>query len=393
MVDLVFRGCFVRAVHSEFVFRACLRIYLLPILGKFVRQHFFRIIGVAAIYLTLHVLICLYVEAPIPGEYWVRELIGVHRMLASSISTPRIVFLGGSSTLFGVDARQVEEETGERAFNMGMHAEMRLERVLSIGEETARRGDVLVLALEKIFYSCEQKLWNSWQVNNALAWDRSYFDGLPLVTRISAIFSGGSPVLPAKILISKLGSTLFPEIYADRVRALAPIDVIWERYRSQNFRTDDFAYSAYNVDDRGDIEKNIGGTYIGAGVPANEPGNVCPDALSVLASFVARMEEKRVRVVVAHTPYLIEGVPAAGWREAEANFARDIASTGATILDRREELFLPGAYFFDRILHLNQVGRRERTRIMISDLRALGIGKGPAGLDRGGGQFQSIKLQ
>jgi hypothetical protein len=32
-----------------------------------------------------------------------------------------------------------------------------------------------------------------------------------------------------------------------------------------------------------------------------------------------------------------------GWQEAADNFSRDIGSTGATILDRREELFLPRA--------------------------------------------------
>src|SRR5258705_7873836 len=162
---------------------------LLSLLGGMSVCHYvFRTVAVAAIYLTFHFLVCLFLPAPIPAEYWVREMIGVKRMLASSISTPRIIFLGGSSTLFGIDASQVEEETGIRAMNMGMHAGMRLERVLSVGEDTARRGDILVLALEHIFYNCDRS-WNSWQVTNALAWDRSYFHSLPIGTQILAVFS------------------------------------------------------------------------------------------------------------------------------------------------------------------------------------------------------------
>jgi len=209
------------------------------------------------------------------------------------------------------------------------------------------------------------------------------------VTRILAVFSGGDLILPAKILIAKFGSTLAPEAYADRIRALAPIEVIWERYRSKKLATDDFAYSAYNLDDRGDILKNIGVRYGGDGVPAIEPSNICPDVLSVLANFMARMKDKGVRVIVAHTPYLIKGVPMTGWQDAELTFSRDVASLGATILDRREELFLPPAYFFDRILHLNQVGRRERTNMIISDLKVLGIGMAPDQLGHGSGPVRS----
>jgi hypothetical protein len=328
------------------------------------------------------------VPSPISAEYWVRELIVIKRMLANSISSPRIIFLGGSSTLFSIDAKQIEETTGVRAMNMGVHAGMRLEQVLSVGEDVARRGDILVLALEHVFYSCNREPWNGWQVTNALAWDKSYFDRLPLLTRIGAIFSGGSPMLAVKILTAKFGSIIAPEAYAGRFQALAPIDVIWEHYRSGNFRPRTFLYSAYNVDDRGDIQKNIGVEWRGRGIPANEPSNVCHYTLSILANFVARMKDKGVRVLVAHTPYLIEGTPRAGWQEAEANFSRDISSTGAIILDRREELFLPRAYFFNTELHLNQVGRRERTKIMIADLTKLGIGIAADQLDRGIGQVR-----
>lgn len=347
------------------------------------RRYFFRTVAVAATYLGLHFLVCLFLPSPISAEYWVRELIVIKRMLAHSIPSPRLIFLGGSSTLFDIDASQVEEMTGLRAMNMGVHAGMRLEQVLLVGEDVVGRGDILVLAMESGYYSCDQEPWIDWQVRNALAWDRSYFDNLPLVTRIAAIFSAGSPMLGVAILTSRVGSIVFPEAYAKRVQALAPIEVIWERYRSGKLRPSNFAYSAYNIDDRGDIQKNIGAKYGGFGVAENEPSNICPHALSIFADFVARMKDKGVRVLFSHTPYLIEGPPAFGWQEAEATFSRQIGSTGATILDRREDLFLPREYFFDTELHLNHIGRCERTKIMIADLRKLGIGRVPDQLNRG----------
>jgi hypothetical protein len=343
-----------------------------------VRRYLLRTLSVAAVYLTAHFLICLYVPAPIAAEYWLRELIVVQHNLANSISSPRIIFLGGSNLLFGIDAREVEEATGIHALNMGMHGGLRLERVLSAGQDVARPGDIFVLTLEPDFFSCHNKPWSDWQVENALAWDRSYFEGLSLPTRIGAIYFGGSAMLSLELLITRLGSMIKPGDYADRLSAKAPAEVIWQRYQSGKLKSD-FPYSAYNLDDRGDVQRYIG-TYKGAALPANQPSNICPYALSILARFVTRMKHDGVRVLIGHTPYIVEGLPVAGWQEAEAKFLHDVDSAGATIFDRREELFLPRHYFFDTEYHLNDIGRRERTKTMIANLRNLGIG---TGRDRG----------
>jgi hypothetical protein len=338
----------------------------------------FRTVAVASIYLTAHFSVCLFLPSQISAEYWVRELIVVKQKLADAISSSRsqrVIFLGGSSTLFGIDAQEVAAETDLPTMNMGLHAGMRLERVLAAGEAVIRRGDVLVLPLEPNFYSCDQEAWNDWQLRNALAWDRSYFDNLSLGTRIRVVFYAGGADLMIDVLASKLESIASTKDYAARLEALAPAEVIWGRYRSGKLRTNGFSYSAYNIDDRGDMLENEGADYSGPGVPANEPNNICSDTLSILINFVARMRHKEVRILFAHTPYLIEGTPTPGWDDAEKNFLRDIMSSGAEVLDRREELFFPRSYFFNTKVHLNALGRRIRTKTLIVNLKELGIGQ------------------
>src|SRR2546430_777789 len=119
-----------------------------------------RTLAVTAVYLTIHFLVCLLLPSPISAEYWARELIVVKEKLASMICcSPRIIFLGGSSTLFGIDAEEVTARIGLPTMNMGLHAGLRLDRVLSVGEHVVRRGDVLVLALEVGYYSCAKLVW------------------------------------------------------------------------------------------------------------------------------------------------------------------------------------------------------------------------------------------
>jgi hypothetical protein len=348
------------------------------------RGYFFRILTVAATCLAIHFCVCLYLPSLTAAGYWVREMIVVKRALADSSSSPRILVLGGSSALFGIDARQVTAETGIFTMNMGLHAAMRMDRLLAVGEEAARRGDIFVLPLEYTFYDCDEALWTDWQIRNMLAWDRTYFDGLPLRSRLTGVFTAGGPDLSINILAGKIGSSLAPRRYADRLDALQPDEVILARYRSDTSRTDHFAYSAYNMDDHGDILNARGTSYWGAGVPATMPGPVCPTIAGILSGFAGNLKAKGARVVVAHAPYLVDGAPAPGWQEAERAFVHDLTAIGVEVLDHREELFFPRASFFNTSLHLNEEGRRERTKLLIDDLRRLGINPGemPATVSR-----------
>ena len=140
-------------------------------------------------------------------------------------------------------------------------------------------------------------------------------------------------------------------------------------------RTNDFAYSAYNVDNHGDLLNNKGVHFSGPESLLNKPRNICPDIIVVLRDLVTKMKTEDVRVLVAHIPYLVNDTPSLGWQKEEEDFLRDVKSTGAELLDHREELFFPRAYFFDGTAHLNEVGRHERTRTLIADLRKLGIGR------------------
>jgi hypothetical protein len=339
------------------------------------RAYFLRTLAAAAIYITLHFCVCLFVPSPIAAEYWVREMLVVKSRLAESIPSPRIIFIGGSSVLIGIDAVEVEKETGTPTMNMGLHAAIRLDRILQIGEQMARPGDIFVLSLEHSFYSCDQKYWNDWQVRNALAWDREYFNSFPVETRVKAIYSSGEPFLMLDILASKAARVFRPKIYASRMQALAPPEEIWARYQSGELRNSKEVYSAYKVDDHGDWQGISTERFSGPGVLADEPSDICPEELALLTAFVSRMKDKGVRVIFAHTPYLVDGARAEGWQEAEARFSRSVAITGAELLDRREELFFPREDFFNTKLHLNENGRRKWTNSIVANLRRLGVGK------------------
>ena len=86
--------------------------------------------------------------APISAEYWVREMMVIKRSIAAKFAGQRkVIVASGSSTLFGVDARQLGAALGVPVINYGLHGALSLRTILDEADAAAGRGDVVVLPL------------------------------------------------------------------------------------------------------------------------------------------------------------------------------------------------------------------------------------------------------
>lgn len=320
--------------------------------------------------ITLHFAIILYLHAPIKAEYWVRPLIIVKRELAAQIRQPKIIFLGGSSTLFDTDASRISKELKRPAFNFGLHAGLRLERILFEAKAAAKPGDLVVLPLEQPYYDCGQEQWTDWQLDNALAWDRAYFDSLPILKRTRIIMDSGSPTLSMDITGAWLQAKVEPSKVENRLEALLPSKEIIHLYKRNKLRTTGFAYSAYNVDAFGTLQNNVGAHFFGPAIATDRPAAICPDIKKILRTFVGNMHNRHVAVAFAYPPYLVDGKEPDNWENADAQFRRDIADIGSTVVGTRPEAFYPRDMFFNTDLHLNIKGREIFTQDMIESLRS-----------------------
>src|SRR5215467_14299553 len=77
----------------------------------------------------------LTVRAPVAAEYFVLQTIQVKEALLARIPSPRIIFLGGSSSLFGIDATAVSAALHIDTMNMGLHGGLRLDRFMQVAHE------------------------------------------------------------------------------------------------------------------------------------------------------------------------------------------------------------------------------------------------------------------
>jgi hypothetical protein len=320
------------------------------------------------------ILLVLTIRAPVPAEYWLSPLISTKEALLAAENSPRLVFLGGSSTLFGIDAAEIGDRLRTNAMNMGLNGNLRLERLFTIARETVRPDDLLIMPLEPHYYSCTSRDWTGWQVRNGVAWDRGgYFDRIPLFQRIWAVLTGGDPMLPVDVLVSRFESAFYRNPVAPRLAILDPPVPPITAFRAQGeVLPGEFSYSAFNIDDQGDIRNTGGGsTFWGPPSNAAEPAAICPAVLEQLDAFNHEMKARGVRLLLAHVPYIDEGIDRALMRAAEAAFAASLSSIHIDLIDSRERALFPRAQFFDMAAHLNAEGRKIHTGRMIEDIAGL----------------------
>ncbi len=104
--------------------------------------------AVAAIIVPLAAL-CLaaFATPPVYSETFVGELDEKYERL-TSIKEPKIVLVGGSSLVFGVDSGMIERYVGMPVVNFGLYAALGTKIMMDLSLANIREGDIVVLAPE-----------------------------------------------------------------------------------------------------------------------------------------------------------------------------------------------------------------------------------------------------
>jgi hypothetical protein len=330
---------------------------------RYLATLFSAAVAAAVAYFTLALLLA---PALITAEYWVREMIVVKREIARAYrGRQKILVAGGSGALFGVDACRLTEELGVPVLNLGLHAGLSLEQILGAARDAAERGDAVVLALEPPHYRGTEL--TDWQARNMIAWEPGRWDALPIPERIRGIALAGPAVL-GELAEARLRARFLPGLIRQRRDALDDRAVL-ARFRSAPAPAA-FAYSALNLDARGDLLKAEGSKYIG--IPRWSPEDerpLAPGSRELLRGFVAEMARAGVVVTFANVPYVATtGIDREKVRSASRRFAAELAEL-APMLDERDQMLFDRSLFFNTDLHLNVEGRRAWSERLIPALR------------------------
>ena len=255
----------------------------------------------------------------------------------ATLSSPRVLLVGGSSLAFGVNSRAIERSLGRPVVNLGLNAGLGLDFILRQAEDAMGPGDLVVLAPEYALLASQQTA-----------------DARVLLQQVTVAPAAARFVSPRE-LPKLLDSGL--SLVSARLHALTAL---------ARFGPPNGIYQRSGFDERGDVVAHHGlasqngrGAH-GGGVPsAAQLSRACER----LAALAARARKSGARVVLAPVPIPADDRYAEAGRIAEL-WSAVARETGIPVL--RTDTGYPRDLFLDTAYHLTLAGKRLRTRSLLA---------------------------
>jgi len=293
----------------------------------------------------------LQLGTPSFSAQWVHDVIAKKQDIARQIRPDdagrRLLFLGGSNVLFGIDAERIGRQLNVPAVNLGLSAVLRIDQIFSVARHTLQAGDTLILALEYPYYQFN-KTFSNVELDYTMAFDADYFRALPLQSQVPLMLN-----VSAIRLFRGLEASVFSAGKSNASYAVATIDSFGDA--TSNVRaTMPEAYIRHNLK-IGPVSHRID--------PANR-------FWTLYADFLQWCEAHEVRVMVTFPTYLYFPV----YEEpAQRKFFDGIVewhrSRHIPLLGTPYDFMVQPEYLYDTRHHLNDEGRVIRTDRLIDLLR------------------------
>lgn len=334
---------------------------------------------VGTIALSLTVLSALYIGAfvyqlgaHVPAEYWIYETQIVKRdLLAQHRGKKKILFVGGSSTFFGIDAERIEQSLGIHTLNLGVSIGRPVAVMVNEIAPYLQLGDIVIFPLEYEQYRSETT-YTEWFTNQMMAWDPDYFWQLNVAEKVRFMFS----VLPQRVLLGVITKAAGSYIDSVRARALKPstqiLQLVHEAWSQPNYSPSKM-YSFLNNDRHGAAIMRTSEPTV---VSTEDPYELDLDFIesryfwSTLQEFVAGCRSKGISVYFAWPP-VVKGkldFHSPRVKRAVAEIMRRMQDMAIPFLGTPSDFQYVIEDFTDSLYHLTLQGRTEHTSRLLGYL-------------------------
>lgn len=319
--------------------------------------HFFLglVAGVALAFGIYFWLFYSQLGAPTQLSYWCYDINTRKLARAASIHEPKLLVVGGSATLFGVNARLLEKQLGVPTVNFGTHAALGTAYILDLARRAAKPGDTVLLTLEFELLELSrvkvQKLASTIFLDYLIARDPDYFRSLPLWMQLDMAMR-----LPTHRIEEGLHNKRHP-----------PPPPTYPEFT---------VYDPRLVDDYGDMTGHVA-----ARIPPDAPKELqtsgilargLPEkaaGLDEIRDFCAWARRHGVRVLatfpnICHQP-AYDTPKTAETAQAIKAFYRKL---GVPFVGTLKDVMLPRDEFFDTNYHLTKEAAADRTRRLATNL-------------------------
>jgi hypothetical protein len=316
-------------------------------------------VGLAAGLLIFMSAVRFQLGVPTTSSAWINEIIDRKEKAASVIAHPKLVLLGGSSTLFGIKASVLESELGVPVINGGLHAGLGMAFILREGKKMLRPGDTVMLIPEYELLSFGENNRREWAaityLDFLLSRDADHYRGLSLSDQLE---------IALMTPLDRIGKGIRGKWLPDQIMAASeynPYDVVW-------------------LDDHGDMTGHRAA--LRPAVAVDRDQRVCevlekgisPDAegFKLMSEFKSWAKANRIRVMAGFPNMIHRKEYDSGMADnVEAQLKNYFLKEGIHVVGGMREVLLPAVDFFDTIYHPTEEASINRSRHLAFQLRPL----------------------
>ncbi len=288
---------------------------------------------------------------------WAYQITQKKRLLARQTPPPRLLLVGGSATLFGLNARELESQTGWRTLNLASHAALGTAYLLREAQQLAQPGDTVLLVPEYELYvsgPLTVKHADPLLIDYIVARAPDFFHDLSLPEQWNVLM-----LTPNKRLRQGLKNRKRPEVFG--------------------LEGETAVYSVSRIDQWGDQTGHAEACRPDAtplkslkACSLARPWNESPAGFPFLAAFCAWARTNHVRLLATY-PNLMDNplYHAAAARENAQKIAAFYSRLGVPVVGEYTDAILPAGQFFDTVYHLTEEAAMARTRRLAGQLKPL----------------------
>lgn len=256
----------------------------------------------------------------------------------------KIIFVGGSSLAFGLDAKLLSETLQRPVINFGLYATLGTKVMLDYSKKAIEAGDIVVLAPEM----------------NAQTWSL-YFNAEAMWQAVDGHF-GLLRYLDSEDVPAMLGGVW--KFAASKLKYMSADMNDLGIYSASSF--DDYGFIRYNRDK--DYNTMTGG--VDAGMPIDfDTAMISEDFIEYVNDYIAYAQEKGATVYLSACPMNEAALAADLTMEDLENYVAFLNDNfDCEILGDPNNMIYRTGYFYDSNFHLNSAGATVHTRQLALDL-------------------------
>jgi len=292
---------------------------------------------------------------PTKMSQWIFDAYIKKEQIAKQIHGKKIVLVGGSNVLFGVDSKLLSKAFGLSVLNDGVNAGIELPCILYEAKKVIRKGDIVIMSLEYPMYSYEGKpgvqmidyvLSREPSCLRQLTWKEVFY--IVWHVDFKRILAGYFDLSQGSVTKGVYGAQHI-DVYGDQTEtALA--------YRSKALYKEVLAYTTK--------PEKYGASFDGHAL-----------GWKYLAEFVQWCRKRDVQVVfmpstlMRHASYFKN--PKEHW--FYTHIADEVRKRGWVFVGKPYDYMYPQEMYFNTNFHLIDKARKIRTLQMVKDLQAYGF--------------------